>query len=368
MVKIMIAPNRYIQGPGIIKDIAKYIVHLGSSFYFIGGPTALSIIRDKVSASLSEISLKYHFEKFKGECTRASAAGLSAKAKEFGAQVIVGVGGGRTIDTAKAVSHELGSSLVIIPTVASNDAPCSALSVQYNEHHMLDRFLILKRNPDVVLVDSKIIAESPTRYYVAGMGDALATWFEAFTCTKSGAKNLPGGISTSAALNLARLCYDTLMRYGVSAKLAVDQKAVTPAVEMVIEANILLSGLGFESSGLAAAHGIHEGIHALEGTEEALHGELVAFGTLTQLVMENYPKEEIDRVIGFCNAVGLPVTLKQLGVLNNSPENLIKAANVACMEGLTTHNSYFEINPELILGAIIGANALGEASLKASDH
>jgi glycerol dehydrogenase len=233
---------------------------------------------------------------------------------------------------------------------------------------MLDRFLILKRNPDVVLVDSKIIAESPTRYFVAGMGDALATWFEAFTCTKSGAKNLPGGISTSAALNLARLCYDTLMKYGVSAKLAVDQKAVTPAVEMVIEANILLSGLGFESSGLAAAHGIHEGIHVLEGTEKTLHGELVAFGTLTQMVMENYPKEEIDKVISFCNAVGLPVTLKQLGVLNISTENLLKAANVACMEGLTTHNSYFEINPELILGAIIGANALGEASLKASDH
>jgi glycerol dehydrogenase len=366
MVKIMIAPNRYIQGPGIIKETAQYIGHLGSIFFFIGGPTALSIIKERVSASLSERSLKYHFEEFSGECTRSSAAGLSDKAKKFGAQVIVGAGGGRAIDTAKAVSHELDSALVIIPTVASNDAPCSALSVQYNEKHMLDRFLILKRNPDVVLVDSKIIAESPTRYFVAGMGDALATWFEAFTCTKSSAKNLPGGRSTSAALNLAKLCRDTLMEYGVLAKLAVDQNAVTPAVEMVIEANILLSGLGFESSGLAAAHGIHEGVHALKGTEKALHGELVAFGTIAQLVMENYPREEIDRVIGFCNAVGLPVTLKQLGVSDISPENLIKAANVACMEGLTTHNSYFPVNPELVLGSIIGANVLGEASLKAS--
>jgi glycerol dehydrogenase len=249
--------------------------------------------------------------------------------------------------------------------VASNDAPCSALSVQYKENHMLDRFLILKRNPDVVLVDSKIIAESPTRYFVAGMGDALATWFEAFTCTKSSAKNLPGGVTTSAALNLAKLCYDTLMKYGVSAKLAVDQNVVTPAVEMVIEANILLSGLGFESSGLAGAHGIQEGLHALEGTEKTLHGELVAFGAIVQLVMENYPKEEIDTVIGFCNAVGLPVTLKQLGVFNISPENLMKAAKVACMEGLTTHNTYFEVKPELVLGALIGANVLGEASLKA---
>jgi glycerol dehydrogenase len=231
---------------------------------------------------------------------------------------------------------------------------------------MLDRFLILKRNPDVVLVDSQVIAEAPTRYFVAGMGDALATWFEAFTCTKSGAKNLPGGVTTAAALTLARLCYDTLIEFGVSAKQDVDQNTVTPAVEKVIEANTLLSGLGFESSGLAAAHGIHEGVHALEGTEGALHGEMVAFGTIAQLVMEDYPKEEIDRVISFCKAVGLPVTLRELGVSDTSQENLMKAAEVACGEGLTTHNSYFKINPDLVLGAIIGANALGEASIKRS--
>lgn len=124
-----------------------------------------------------------------------------------------------------------------------------------------------------------------------------------------------------------------------------------------------MSGLGFESSGLAAAPGIHEGIHVQEGTEGALHGEMVAFGTIAQLVMENYSSGEIDRVIHFCNSVGLPVTLKQLGVSDTSRENLMKAAEVSCMEGLTTHNSYFEINPEIILGAIIGADALGEASL-----
>jgi glycerol dehydrogenase len=362
----MIAPNRYIQGPRILKETGKYIIHLGSKVFFMGGPTALSIVQDQVSASLDENSMEYQFEAFSGECTRSSAAQFSEKARTFGADVVAGVGGGRAIDTAKAVSHELGSALVIIPTVASNDAPCSALSVQYKENHMFDRFLILKRNPDVVLVDSQVIAEAPTRFFIAGMGDALATWFEAFTCTKSSAKNLPGGVTTAAALNLARLCYDTLMEYGGSAKLAVDQNVVTPAVERVIEANILLSGLGFESGGLAAAHGIHGGVGALEGTEGALHGELVAFGTLAQLVMENYPREEIARVIDFCNAVGLPVTLRQLGVADVSLENLMKAAEIACMEGAPTHNSYSEINPELILGVIIGANALGEASLKRS--
>lgn len=366
MMRILIAPSRYIQGPRVLKETDRYIAHLGSKVFFIAGKTALSTVQEQIESSLGKGSMAYHFETFSGECTRANAMLLSKKARTFGADVIAGIGGGRAIDTAKAVSHELGATLVIIPTVASNDAPCSALSVQHTEDHMLDRFLILKRNPDVVLVDSQVIAEAPTRYFVAGMGDALATWFEAFTCTKSGAKNLPGGVTTAAALNLARLCYDTLMEYGVSAKLAVDQNAVTPAVEMVIEANILLSGLGFESSGLAAAHGIHEGLLALEETAGALHGELVAFGTIAQLVMENYLRGEIDTVIDFCNAVGLPVTLGQLGISDISQEHLMKAAEGACEEGLTTHNSYLEIDPELVFGAIIGANALGEASLKRS--
>ena len=364
MYSIMIAPNRYVQGPGVFNTIGEHIGHLGDKAFFIGGPTAISIIKECGSKNLEEKGIECRFEPFSGECTRASAEGLLKMARDFGADIIVGTGGGRAIDTAKAVSHELACNLVTAPTVASSDAPCSALCVQYDKNHMLDQFLILRRNPDVVLVDSVVIVQAPTRFFLAGMGDALATWFEANTCTKSMAKNLPGGVSTAAALNLARLCYDTLMEYGVSAKLAVDNNALTPAVERVIEANTLLSGLGFESSGLAAAHGIHEGIHALEGTEDKLHGEKVAFGTLSQLVLENYGREEIDQVLAFCNAVGLPVTLEQLGVKDTSTEGVMKAAEVACMEGLTTHNSYLEINPGRILGAVLGADALGKASLE----
>jgi len=192
MFSIMIAPNRYVQGPGVLRNIGNHIKHLGDKAFFIGGPTALSIVKDSAVENLKENNIEFIFEPFSGMCTRESADELSKKAKTFGANIIVGTGGGRTIDTAKAVSHELGSFLVIAPTIASNDAPCSALSVQYDKNHMLDRFLILRRNPDVVLVDSRIIVQAPTRFFVAGMGDALATWFEANTCTKSMAKNLPG--------------------------------------------------------------------------------------------------------------------------------------------------------------------------------
>jgi glycerol dehydrogenase len=364
MPRIMIAPSRYIQGPGVLADAARYLIHLGSRAFFICDPAAWSAVNERITKSLSDGCIEYRCELFSGLCTRKAAAQFSEKALAFGPDVVVGLGGGVAIDTAKAVSQELGSNLAIIPTVASNDAPCSALAIQYKEDHTPDRLLRLKRSPDLVLVDSKVISEAPVRFFVAGMGDALATWFEAFTCMKYGARNMPGGLPTNAALTMARLCLDTLMEHGVAAKLAVERKILTAAVENTIEATIMLSGLGFESGGLSSAHGIHEGLVAMEETRGMMHGELVAYGTLCFLVMENYSTAEIERVIGFCNEVGLPVTLGQVGIRDSSPEHMMRAAELVCADGLTTHDSYFNVYPELVLGAILGANALGEASLK----
>ncbi|HUL19860.1 MAG TPA: glycerol dehydrogenase, partial [Thermodesulfobacteriota bacterium] len=281
------------------------------------------------------------------------------KAADFGADVIVGAGGGLALDTAKAVAYEMDLPLVMVPTIASTDAPCSAEALQYTDEHQFDRELKLKRNPDVILVDSKIIAEAPTRFFVAGMGDALSTWFEASTCLKSGAENFSGGVATAAGLSIARLAYDTLLEYGVAAKLAVDQNVVTPAVERVIEANTLLSSLGFENCGIGAAHSISVGIGTLEGAENCLHGELVGFGTLVNLVLENYPKDEIDKVLGFCSAVGLPIVLEQLGVKDGSPAKLMKAAEIALGKGSFMRNLSFQVSPRLVVDSIIGANALG---------
>lgn len=363
MVRSIIAPNRYVQGPGVLAGLGGYISGLGGKALILGGPTALALVREAAGAGMAENGVTVHWQEYSGHCTIAATERLVLEAGKVGAKVVVGVGGGRAIDSAKAVSHETGAALIIAPTVASSDAPCSALAVQYTEDHMLERFLILRSNPDVVLVDSRVIARAPSRFLVAGMGDAMATWFEADTCTKSSAQSMAGGLATGAALAMARLCFDTLMKYGKSAKLAVERSVVTPALERVIEANILLSGIGFESAGLAAAHGIHEGLATLPGAEGAMHGELVGFGALCQLVMENHEPSEIETVLGFCNSVGLPVSLAQLGAGDADADSLARAAAVACGEGLTTHNCYFPVTPELVLDAIVGADALGRASL-----
>ena len=181
------------------------------------------------------------------------------------------------------------------------------------------------------------------------MGDALATYFEARACAASDAQTCVNGKSTGAAMALAKLCFDTLMEEGVKAKIALEAGACTEAVEKVIEANTLLSGIGFESGGLAGAHECHS----------MYHGEKVAFGTITQLVLENIPAEELEMIIDFCIEVGLPVTLKELGVKEVTPEKVMAVAEAACAENDTLHNMPFQVTPETVSAAILAADAYG---------
>jgi len=211
------------------------------------------------------------------------------------------------------------------------------------------------------LVDTQVIAMSPPRLLVAGMGDALATWFEAKTCVEGHVKNVRGGLSTQSALALAKLCYDTLLDDGADALRAVQTQVVTPALERLVEANTLLSGIGFESSGLAAAHAIHNGLTTIAATRAYLHGEKVAFGLLTQLVLEGTPRAVVERVLTFATEVGLPITLANIGLTELSKEQLKKIAIRATAETETIHNEPFEVQPEMVADAILAADAMGRA-------
>ena len=159
------------------------------------------------------------------------------------------------------------------------------------------------------------------------------------------------------------------MAEGVKAKLALEAGACTPAVEKVIEANTLLSGIGFESGGLAGAHAIHNGFTVLDECHHMYHGEKVAFGTITQLVLENIPAEELEDIIDWCIELGLPVTLKELGITEVTDEKLIAVATAACAENDTLHNMPFVVTPETVCAAIKAADAKKrEASLEVKEE
>jgi glycerol dehydrogenase len=251
--------------------------------------------------------------------------------------------------------------IIVVPTIAATDAPCSALSVIYTDDGVFARYLVLPKNPDCVLVDTKIVAQAPKEFLVSGMGDALATFWEADTCARSCKPNALTGATppTLSALALARLCYDTLLEHGYAAMLAVEKNVVTPSVEAIVEANTLLSGLGFESGGLAGSHSVHNGFTVLEASHGKLHGQKVAFGTLTQLVLEGRPSSQINEVLAFCLSVGLPICFEDLGIANPSREDIRAVAEATTAEGETIHSTWFPVTADAVEAAIWTADALG---------
>jgi len=359
VAKCIIGPGKYIQGNGVLGKIKDYTSHLGKSFLIIASENGIKRTGSTIKESFGN-DAKLLFEAFKGECSEKEIDRLVKIVNENKCDVVIGVGGGKILDTAKAVAYFTKLPIVIVPTIASTDAPCSALSVIYTDEGVFSKYLILPKNPDLVLVDTQIIAKAPSRLIVAGMGDALATYFEARASIKSNSSNMTGEKSTRAAMALGRLCYDTLLEDGLKAKLAVENKVSTKAVENIVEANTYLSGIGFESGGLGAAHAIHNGFTIMEECKDMNHGELVAFGTITQLVLENSPMEELGEVIDFCLELGLPVTLEDISIKEVREEDIRKVAQAACAEGETTHNMPFEVTSDDVYSAILSADALGK--------
>ncbi len=357
MIQVLSAPGKYIQGAGALKEAGKFISNLGCHVMVITDEAVYSIAEQQLVTGANE--LKFTLERFGGECSKAEIDRLKDITVRSGANVIAGFGGGKTLDTAKAVAYYLHLPVAVIPSIASTDAPCSALSVIYTESGEFEEYLVLPKNPDIVLLDTSVVVQAPARFLVAGIGDALATKFEAEASSKRQLTTMAGGKPSASALALADLCFNILLEYGETARLAVERKVITPAVEMVVEANTFLSGVGFESGGLAAAHAIHNGFTALEETHSYYHGEKVAFSTIVQMVLENRPTEEILEVIDFCQAVGLPTTLQELGIESAAPDRLRLVAQGATAADETIHNMPFPVTEEAVLNAIIAADALG---------
>ena len=361
MANIIISPGKYIQGPGELQNISTHLTALGASFFVLSSSSGMKRFKNIIGDSFNKKGASVFFEEFNKECSENEINRLVADAKAADADVIIGVGGGKTLDTAKAVAYYAKLPVAIVPTIASTDAPCSALSVIYSDEGVFERYLFLPKNPDVVLVDTDVVAKAPARLLVAGMGDAMATYFEARACAASNATSCAGGQCAKAALALAKLCYDTLIADGVKALCAAERHVSTKAVENIIEANTYLSGIGFESAGLAAAHAIHNGLTAIPATHELYHGEKVAFGTIVQLVLEDAPMEELSEVLDSCAGVGLPTTLSDLGIGEDDMDKLRDVAELACADGDTMHNMPFPVDADKVFAAIIAADAIASS-------
>ena len=369
MRKAFITPSKYVQGENELLNLGFFVKAFGERALLVASTSGYARVRETIEKTAEKFKVTFVTTNFSGQCSKAEIARLRELAQENGCSCTVGLGGGKAIDTAKCIAD--GNPLIIVPTNAATDAPTSHLAVVYTEDCVFEEYVFFQKNPDVVLLDTDIIAKSPVRLLVSGMGDALATFFEARSCGQScadvfaglpcGAKGTvcPPAKATRTAMVLARLCYETLLSDGFQAKQACELQVVTPSLENIVEANSLLSGLGFENGGLSAAHSIHDGLTAVPETHAYYHGEKVAFGTICQLILENAPKEELDTVICFCLEVGLPVCLEDIGIKELSAQKLEEVTAIACAQDSNIHNMPFPVRKESVAACILAADQLG---------
>jgi len=358
---VFASPGRYVQGPGATQELGRELKRLGLAgpVLFVAGGTARRDLEPIWREVLPPQGLEPQVVRFNGECTVAEINRLVALGRSSAACAVVGAGGGKASDTARAVADELGLPAILTPTLASTDAPCSALSVIYSAGGSVEGFRFYNRHPLLVLMDTAVVARGPKRQLVGGLGDALATWFEARTVRESCSHTVVGGLPSTTGTALARLCCEILLADGPAACAAVEAGATTPALERVVEANTLLSGLGFESGGLAVAHAVHNGITEIPASHACIHGEKVAFGLLTQLVLEGRPQGEIEEIYSFQRAVGLPVTLAAVGVDADNDAQLLTIAERSLIPGESSHNEPFEISTDALISALKAADQLG---------
>ena len=352
-------PGKYIQRPGEIDHLPTHLKSLGDNAFLLVDGFVFDSMGDTLRDSFGASGLPYKRERFHGECCSEEIARVETLVRSHSSAVVVGIGGGKTADTAKVAGCRTGARIVIAPTIASTDAPCSAVAVRYTTDGVYQEAISLPRNPDLVLVDSAVIVRAPVRFLIAGIGDALSTWFEARSNVETSSRNfIGGGFPTPAAgIALARVCYDVLLRDALAAKYAAERGALTQAVENIIEANTLLSGLGFENCGVSGAHGIRDGLTALDETHGFYHGEKVAFRTLCLLMLEGRPLAEIEATARFCRSLGLPSTLTDLNLANASSAAIERVAIAALAPDSVTWRSAAPLSVATVRDAIMALDA-----------
>lgn len=309
-LRIIGFPSLYVQGPGALHELPRCLAAVAApgAPAAIASPTVAPLFRDIAAKTGMRVI------EFGGECTEREIARLTTALRDGGHCAIIGAGGGKALDTAKAVAHALDLPVVIVPTIASSDAPTSRIAAIYDDDHRIVSVPKLRRNPDAVLVDTDIIRKAPARFFAAGIGDAITKKYEVAESFRAGNPNFFDGAPARLSLLLAEECGEVLHRDAAAALAAVREGRDDPAIERVVEATVLYSGIAFESGGLSVAHGLLRGLTARPETLQMLHGELVAYGVLVQQVLAGAPMREIAELRALLASLDLPVTLSQIGL------------------------------------------------------
>lgn len=344
-------PLRYVQGPGVLDRLGAVVAPYGVRPIVVTDPFVRDLLGERVVRILTGAGLRPEVRLLTGEITAAAADAIAASVRDLGAGVVVGVGGGKSLDAAKAVSIRLGLPVVTVPSVASNDSPTSSAVAMYDDAHLLVSVDAMPANPHVVLVDTELIAAAPVEFLRAGVGDAVAKRFEAAACRAGTGLTTLGTRPLHIGSAIADACYAVIREHGVAGLAACARDEVDDSLETLVEAVVLLSGLGFENGGLSLAHSLTRGLMRARGARESLHGQQVAWATLVQLIAEGAPAEQVAELRDFLRQVQLPTSLAGLGMAAPTSEEIRGIAR-ATMAAPHLANLAVPVTEDVVVAAI----------------
>lgn len=352
----MVAPAQILRGASILPSAGEVIAHLGNRPLVVGGDRSLTSAQPFLSPALTDLAAAKAF--YGKDCSEANLARLKRVATEHQANIIIGVGGGKALDMAKLLADHLNCPVVTIPTTAATCAAWTALSNVYSEHGAFLYDVALNRCPDLLILDYDLIATAPQRTLVAGIGDALAKWYEASVSSGSSEQTL-----IVAAVQQARVLRDLLFQKTAAALAAPGGAEWREVVDACVLLAGVVGGLGGAQCRTVAAHAVHNGLTHLPASGSTLHGEKVAYGILVQLRLEELSQRSPlaytarQQLRQFYETAGLPGTLADLGLADVSLQDLQRAATVACRVGSDIHHLPFTVAPETVMAALVSTTA-----------
>lgn len=308
MIRSFRSPQKYLQGPGVFRTRLEEVRRLGENGLLVTDGFVYQLVGKELEQALQALGMNIQVV-----LAEEVLQDLKGWVTSYTCDVVIALGGGRAIDLGKTLAAYAGWRCAVLPTSAATDAPTSSISVTYDQEGVFLGYEHYPFNPDLVLVDSQVIFNAPGKFLAQGIADGLCTYVEAITVWEQGEPTPNNERPTIAALALARACRDTLLAKGRQA--LQDQQAgnLSQDFDDVVEANILLSGLGFENGGLSLAHAFHNTLLGDKTlTVSKSHGEIVGVGLLLQLLVEE--SEESSFYQEFLQEINLPVTLHELGL------------------------------------------------------
>lgn len=354
-----LSPGSYVAGDGVIKRAGEVVARFGSNALLVHGAVGFGLVGDALDRSLSVAGVRYTTTRHVGYCGEDSIAALAAAARAAGSDVLVGVGGGRVLDITKLAADALGLPCVMVPTSPATCSAATSVVVRYTTNGEYLGSGLIRRNAEAAVVDVAVLAAAPNRLLVAGIADALAKVVEVRFAASRIAR--PGAALRAALAICDEL--DELLHTESSAALAASPDARARVAEACVLWPGLIGALAGESAKLAAAHAVHNALTLLPGSHQALHGELVAFGVIAQLLLEQRSDDHLERTVALLASIGCPLDLVSLGCSDYLTHDSVSDRVLTRICSLQSMRACFpSITPAALQDVLLNANGVALAS------